>query len=407
MLLVAGGVAVAAFPFRATWWGGWILATAEAGVVGGLADWFAVTALFRRPLGLPIPHTALIPSNWEQLAARVGAMVGDRVLTREFLAHELGRVDVADLLARGAAHLSRSDLRNATRAVVRRLVHELPAGAPGELAARLRALLAEEPVTPLVAAAIDLACQHGWDRRATGALARALAQGLDHPGVRRAVDGLVDDLLARYRERMAFYPRLAIDVAETFGLIDRARIVGALRAGVEAVAADPEHPVRVRLSEAVRDLARRLERDPDLAARVERLKAALLASPVAARVGGEIAATLRQALVSDLERESPEAVEWLAERLDRARRELLASPELRADIDRWVKARAAELVDRHHGGLAGFVEKGARALGPEGAVRLVEDHAGDDLQFIRVNGTVVGALAGAGLYALHLLLGRG
>src|SRR5262249_10630070 len=68
VLLAAAGVAVAAFPLRTTWWGGWILAIAEAGVVGGLADWFAVTALFRHPLGLPIPHTALIPANWQLMA---------------------------------------------------------------------------------------------------------------------------------------------------------------------------------------------------------------------------------------------------------------------------------------------------------------------------------------------------
>lgn len=68
VLLAAVALAVAAIPIRGTWWGGWILAVAEAGIVGGLADWFAVTALFRRPLGLPIPHTAIIPANWELMA---------------------------------------------------------------------------------------------------------------------------------------------------------------------------------------------------------------------------------------------------------------------------------------------------------------------------------------------------
>src|SRR5262245_62678124 len=93
-LLAAAALAAAAFPFRHTWWGGWILAVGEAAVVGGLADWFAVTALFRRPLGLPIPHTALIPSNWEQMAARVGSMVGHRVLTTEYITREIARLDV-------------------------------------------------------------------------------------------------------------------------------------------------------------------------------------------------------------------------------------------------------------------------------------------------------------------------
>src|SRR5215471_11195373 len=116
-LLAAVGLAVASFPFRATWWGGWILAVAEAGIVGGLADWFAVTALFRHPLGLPIPHTALIPANWELMAERVGVMVGDRVLTREYLTREISRFDVADLLARAAGWLKPGDLEAAVHAV--------------------------------------------------------------------------------------------------------------------------------------------------------------------------------------------------------------------------------------------------------------------------------------------------
>ena len=88
VLLAAAGLAGLAAPFRARWWGGWILAIAEAGVVGGLADWFAVTALFRRPLGRRIPHTALIPANWTRMAERVGRMVGDQVLTTAYVTRE-------------------------------------------------------------------------------------------------------------------------------------------------------------------------------------------------------------------------------------------------------------------------------------------------------------------------------
>src|SRR5712691_11050129 len=133
VLLAAAGLAVAAFPVRATWWGGWILAVAEAGVVGGLADWFAVTALFRRPLGLPIPHTGLIPRNWELLATRVGTMVGDRVLTREYLAHELSRIDVAELIARAAQWMSRRDLEAVTRTLLKWVARELPTTAASEI----------------------------------------------------------------------------------------------------------------------------------------------------------------------------------------------------------------------------------------------------------------------------------
>ena len=98
---------------------------AEAGIVGGLADWFAVTAIFRRPLGLPIPHTALIPHNWERMAERVGVMVGGRVLTKDYVREEIARIDFSGLLARGAERVSRADLEAVTRTAARWLGEQL------------------------------------------------------------------------------------------------------------------------------------------------------------------------------------------------------------------------------------------------------------------------------------------
>ncbi|PYM17008.1 MAG: DUF445 domain-containing protein, partial [Candidatus Rokuibacteriota bacterium] len=113
---------------------------------------------------------------------------------------------------------------------------------------------------------------------------------------------------------------------------------------------------------------------------------------------------LRQAIASDLADPRSEVVAWIVDRLERARQSLIADASLRSAIDRWMKTQVTTLVERHHARIATFIENGVRALGPEGAVGLIEEHAGDDLQFIRVNGTVVGGLAGGGLYGLHLLL---
>jgi uncharacterized membrane-anchored protein YjiN (DUF445 family) len=403
VLLAAVALAALSFPFRATWWGGWILAVAEAGIVGGLADWFAVTAIFRRPLGLPIPHTALIPSNWEQLATRVGTMVGDRVLTREYLAHEIARLDLGELIARGAERVRRADLEAATRAALGWVVREAPVASTGELFARVQRLLVEQPLAPTLARVLALGRQHGWDQRAIGAVAAALAEALERPPLRQAVGDLVDELLARYRDRVGFYPRMALGLADLFGLIDRERIVAALHAGLGQIARDPAHPLRDRLGQAIDELTARLRDDPALAARVETLKEELLGSPVAARLVEDGARALRRALLADLDRTDSEAIAWVVDRLERWRRTLVDDAPLRRQMDGWVKARAQELVDRHHGRIATFIEKGVHALGPEGAVRLIEEHAGDDLQFIRVNGTVVGGLAGGLIYAVHLL----
>jgi uncharacterized membrane-anchored protein YjiN (DUF445 family) len=405
VLVGAAVVAVAAFPFRATLWGGWILAIAEAGIVGGLADWFAVTALFRRPLGLPIPHTGLIPANWEMLASRVGTMVGDRVLTRDYLAHELSRLDVADLLARAADRITRADIEAATRGVLDWLARQVPAGTAGDLVARLQRLLAGHPAAPALATALDLARQHGWDQRAVAAAARALAAALERPDVQAAVAGIVDDMLERYQQRRPL-SRVAFMLAGLFGVVDRDRIVQSLRTGLTEVAVDADHPLRRAALEQIAALVERLRTDPDVTGRVERWKADLLDSPVVVRLVEDAAAALRRALVEDLARPDSDVVAWVADRLERWRRVLAGDARLREEVDRWLRARALEALDRHHGRIAGFIEKGVHALGPEGAVRLIEEHAGDDLQFIRVNGTVVGGIAGGAIYGLKLAIER-
>jgi uncharacterized membrane-anchored protein YjiN (DUF445 family) len=398
-------VALAAFPLRRTWWGGWILAIAEAGIVGGLADWFAVTALFRRPLGLPIPHTALIPANWELMAARVGTMVGDQVLTADYVTEEIRQLDLAGPIGEGAARLGRAELEAVTRRVAGWAAAELTPAAVEEVLQRVRAFVGTRPVTPVLVWAIEAARREGWDRRVVAALARALVDALHPPPFRQAVEDLVTELLAGYRARSGFYPRLWMGLADLLGVIDRNRIVAALRAGLQEIAEDPDHPLRHQLLDALGQLPDRLRRDPALAARIEAAKDELLASAGAAELVRDLAAALHRALARDLAGADSAVAGWLVERLDAARVALVTDEGLRQDLESWIKRHAVSLVERHHGRLATFIERGIHALGPAGAVRLIEEHAGDDLQYIRVNGTVVGGLAGGAIYALHLLLG--
>jgi uncharacterized membrane-anchored protein YjiN (DUF445 family) len=203
---------------------------------------------------------------------------------------------------------------------------------------------------------------------------------------------------------MGVYPRLLMGLANTFGLIDRDRLVSALHNALKRIADDPDDPLRRRLTETLAALPERLRADPDLAARVEAAKEELLASPAVARLLEDAAAGLRKLVIADLGAQPSELVSWITARLDRARRTLAEDIALRRSLDRWLKERLTEAVDRYHDRIAHFIERGVHALGPEGAVRLIEEHAGDDLQYIRVNGTVVGGLAGGGLYAIHLLL---
>jgi uncharacterized membrane-anchored protein YjiN (DUF445 family) len=187
-------------------------------------------------------------------------------------------------------------------------------------------------------------------------------------------------------------------------VLDRERLVAALHSGLREVAKDAEHPLRLRVSEVVAELEERLVTDGALVTRVEAAKRELLSTPAVATLLDDLAGSLRRTLLADLGAERSEAVAWIAERLERARQALVTDAVLRVEIAGWIRLRVAELVERYHGSIAQFIENGVRALGPEGAVRLIEEHAGDDLQYIRVNGTVVGGLAGGAIYGIHLLL---
>ena len=404
VLLAAVALAVAAYPLRTRWWGGFILAIAEAGIVGGLADWFAVTALFRHPLGLPIPHTAIIPANWELMAQRVGTMVGDRVLTKDYVTHEISRFDIAELLARAAERIKPANLEAAVRAVARWAAEQVTPSATGDAALWLTHLARANPIAPLLATGIEISRKQGWDQRLIEAVAAALIEALDRPDFRTTVGDLVDEVLAGYRAQMGVYPRILMGLANTFGLIDRERLVTALHTALKKIADDPDDPLRRRLTETLAALPERLRTDPALAARVEAAKEELLASPAVARLLEDAAVGLRKLVTADLAAQPSELVSWITARLDRARRTLAEDTALRQSLDRWLKERLTEAVDRYHDRIARFIERGVHALGPEGAVRLIEEHAGDDLQYIRVNGTVVGGLAGGGLFAIHLLL---
>jgi uncharacterized membrane-anchored protein YjiN (DUF445 family) len=403
-LLGAAGLAAAAFPFRDSVLGGLLLAMGEAGVVGGLADWFAVTAIFRRPLGLPIPHTGLIPRNWERMAERVGSMVGGRVLTKEYVREEIQHLDLAEWLTRGAERVSREDLAAAARVVGGWIAEQLTPATTAELLARGRRALAAQPLAPLLATVLRIARRQGWDQRMLDGALAVLADAMERPEFRTAVGEVIDDLLAHYRERLGLYPRLWMGLASLLGVLDRDRLVAALHAGLREVAKDRAHPLRAQAVDVLADLERRLGDDAALIARVEAAKAELLAAPAVAGLLDDAAASLARTLRAELAHDDSELLTWLGERLDRARRALIEDVTLRGELADWAKARLSELVERHHGRLAEFIENGVRALGPDGAVRLVEEHAGDDLQFIRVNGTVVGGLAGGAIYGVHLLV---
>jgi uncharacterized membrane-anchored protein YjiN (DUF445 family) len=180
--------------------------------------------------------------------------------------------------------------------------------------------------------------------------------------------------------------------------------VASLGSGVREVAEDPLHPLRRTLRAGLAELPGRLRAEPALAARVDTVARDLLEGETLRSLLNDLAAKLQRSVLADVEGPRSELIGWVAERLERARLDVIADEVLRRDLDFWVKRRLIEAIERHHGRIAEVIEKGVLALGPDGAVRLIEEHTGDDLQYIRVNGTVVGGLAGGAIYGIHLLL---
>jgi uncharacterized membrane-anchored protein YjiN (DUF445 family) len=391
--VVMAAVFVAARAFQPVYpWLGWVKAFAEAAMVGGLADWFAVTALFRHPLGLPIPHTAIIPERKDQIGRSLGEFVEANFLSpepvRERLHHaEVGRrigawladpdhaARAADVLGDGLRSLlSTLDDRD-VQTTVERLVRR-----------RLDAV----DVAPLAARAIEAVLEGGHLQRLLDAVATAARD-------------LVAEHHGELRDRLTRDAPWWLPDAVDRRLADR--ILTAVSGFLEDVAAGPpDQPVRRSIERRLRRLADDLRRDPALAARAEALWREVLDHPAVAdwlaglgrdATAGLIAATRDR--TSELHRRTTSALQGLGQRLVR-------EPDLRARLDGTVERLAVYVVEHSSREASALIEATMARWDAPSTSRRLELQVGRDLQFIRINGTVVGALAGLLIKAVATLL---
>mgnify|MGYP002400769757 CR=1 FL=1 len=385
-------VCVRALAAGAPSWVGFVRAAAEAAMVGGLADWFAVTALFRHPLGIPIPHTALIPSRKEALGQSLSDFVGTHFLAEDVVRERVRRVGVAarvgDWLALPAnASRVSAEVATAARAAVTVLDDsDVQAVLEDTVLRRLTAL----PVGPPLG---------------------ALLEGVVRDGSHRAtVDLLVDHLrvwLADHREDVVeavaaaapgWSPRF---VDEAVGIKVHTEL---LRIAAE-VRADPQHPLRLTIYRALVQFADDLRHDPATQARVQAAKDRLLSREETRAAVADLAASARRVLTESLADPDSELRRRLTSAVGDLGRRLQRDAALRAKVDVWLENAAAYVVTEYRDELTRTItETVERWDGPETA-RRVELAAGRDLQFIRINGAVVGALAGLAIHAVGVFLG--
>ncbi|MGY1739214.1 MULTISPECIES: DUF445 domain-containing protein [unclassified Blastococcus] len=373
-------------------WVGYVRATAEASMVGALADWFAVTALFRHPLRLPIPHTAIIPRKKDQIGASLGTFVQENFLTRAVVEEKLATVDVPGRLGAFLAAPGRAE----------RLAGDAAAALSG-----VTDLLRDEDVQPAVAALVDRKLH---ETPASPVLARVLELVVDGDRHQEVLSAALR-YFARFLEenRVVFRAQLG-DASPSWvpdWVDDRVfnRAFTGVQEFLEEVGDDRHHELRRVYDARLRAYVHALRTDPATQARVEEFKKDLLEHPAIRTWSGSLWTNAKNSFLAAAADPDSELRARVTELIGDAARLLQTDPTARELVQRQSRRAAGYLVERFSGDLADVVGSTVARWDTEETSRRIELQVGRDLQFIRINGTVVGGLAGLVIYSLAQLLG--
>jgi uncharacterized membrane-anchored protein YjiN (DUF445 family) len=371
---------------------GYVQAGAEAAMVGGIADWFAVTALFRHPLGLPIPHTALIVERKDQFAATLGQFVQENFLNGDVLAERIG---AARLVPRLAAWLSGQ--ANADRL----------AGHAAGLAVTVAEALRDEDVQQMLTAELTRAADSVEVAPLAGRALRIVIAGGHHADLFNTIVAGADRYLGdHYTELRQLFageaPRWVPDALYR-RVFDR--MYNRLRERLVSMAADPADATRRQFDAWIAGLPDRLETDPELRERGEQLKRDLLGSTLLRDWSSTIWKKIKEAVRAQADDPASELRRRLAGVLMAAGRRLESDERLHEGLERMVESGARAVADHFHDDLAGLVTGTIERWDAAETSSQLELLLGRDLQFIRINGTVVGAGVGLILHAVVQVLG--
>ncbi len=374
--------------------GAWayVNATAEAAMVGALADWFAVTALFRHPLGIPIPHTALVPKRKDVFAKSLEDFVTGHFLTGEAVRERYLSADTTARIGRWLVEPQHSErvVREVAR-ITERALGRIEEGDVRYLVEHsLLPRLINEPLSPVVGALLQ----------------ETVADGVHHSLVDLLVVELHNWLVDNPEQFMAIIGERAPSWAPTWLneiVTDRVHLE-AVR-WIDAIRQDRQHRVRLAIDDLLRDLAADLQEDPPTMARAEQLKERLLVHPQTAQAAIALWDILRRALTRSLTDQDGLLRERLTRELIQLGERMQHDEQLRQIVDERVGDSLSYLVGSYGTELAGVISQViSRWDGREAADR-IELHVGRDLQFIRINGTIVGGLAGLAIYSISHALG--
>jgi len=395
LLLIMAGLYLAAraqeAPGAAIGWG-YLRAFAEAAMVGGLADWFAVTALFRHPLGVPIPHTAIIPRNKDRIGDSLAAFLRVNFLTASVVARRMSRVDVAGALGRVLANppqggRTREGIGRALATILESLGDDrLGAMIKSGLASRLRSF----DISPLLGRTLDAAIVENRHAEMLDGIIGWAGRILLHN------ESMIHEMVQARTGKFMRWTGLDEKLSGA--------IVEGLHKLLADMSSDPEHPVRLKAQEGLEQLADKLQHDPATRGKVALLKAELIDSPAVAAWLDTLWRGARLRLIEAARDPAAGLGGQVGEMLRQLGTTLQEEAGLRRTINRFARRMTVGLVADYGDGIVKLVSETIRGWDARTVTRQLENAVGRDLQYIRVNGTLVGGLIGIGLHALDRLM---
>jgi uncharacterized membrane-anchored protein YjiN (DUF445 family) len=372
-------------------WVGYVRAAAEAGMVGALADWFAVTALFRRPLGLPIPHTAIIPTRKDTFGNALGDFVGQNFLSEAVVRDKLRRVGISRRLGAWVAQPDNAD----------RVTSELANVVKGAVT-----VLRDEDVQAVIEhALVRRLIEQPWGPPLGKLLSQVLTDGAHH----KLVDLVCDRAYDWVRDNYSTVMRVVSERAPTWS----PRFVDSLLADkvytellnfAWAVKTDVNHPMRQAVDTFLIEFAGDLQHDPVTMQRAEQVKQQIIEHPDVQHLIDSAWGTAKKMLLDAAQDPSSELRKRIRDGLISFGNRLVVDDAMRQKVEGWLEGAAAYVVTNYRSEITTLITDTVERWDAEETSRKIELQVGRDLQFIRINGTVVGALAGVVIYAVAQVL---
>jgi uncharacterized membrane-anchored protein YjiN (DUF445 family) len=391
LLLIAAAIFIVTTVVGGPAWVGYVRATAEASMVGALADWFAVTALFRRPLGLPIPHTAIIPTRKDTLGSSLGDFVGTNFLAEHVVRDRLRRVGIAARLGGWLAEPEHAE----------RVTAELATVVRGAVT-----VLRDEDIQAVVEhAVVQRVMAVPWGPPLGRLLEKVLADGTHH----KLVDLLCDRAYDWVRDNHGTVLRVVSERAPSWSprFVDSLladKVYNEVLGFAWAVKTDVNHPMRLAIDTFLIQFAGELQTDPDTMKRAEQVKHQVLEHPEVRNLIGSAWGTAKRMLLDAAEDPSSELRIRVRDGLVSLGGRLTGEDGLRDKVDAWVEDAAGYVVRNYSAEITTLITDTVARWDAQETSRKIELQVGRDLQFIRINGTVVGALAGLVIYTIAQLL---